>query len=41
MFHTKVNYFRKVWRLWDVENHGRDGKATNDDTAHAFWMLDT
>ena len=33
-------FFRKSFRLWDVEKYGRAGQAT-DDMVHAHCMLDT
>jgi len=36
-----VRFFRKSCRLWDnAEKYGRAGQATDDNTAHAYHMLD-
>ena len=36
------NLFWKLCHLWDnVENNGRVGQATNNNMAHAHYMLDT
>jgi len=35
-------FFRRSCRLWDNgEKYGTAGQATDDNTAHAHWMLDT
>ena len=37
-----VTFFRKSYRLWDnVEKYCTAGQATDDNMAHAHFMLDT
>ena len=35
-----ITFFQKLCLLWDVEIYARDGEATDDNVAHALWMLD-
>jgi len=37
-----IAYFRKSRRLWNkVEKYCRVGQTTDDNMAHAHWLLDT
>jgi hypothetical protein len=42
MSDVQESHVRKSCHLWDdVEKHCKTGQATDDNIAHAHWMLDT